>query len=435
MENIFYIIGILVAVVSFVNLLRLSFLLIGSDLYNIMLHRKLKKHELRSDAFYPMISIIIPAYNEEATVLKTVASILENGYPQNKFEAIVVDDGSSDNTSQVVRNFKEKHAIENLQIVTQENMGKADALNTGIKYFSKGELIMCLDADSFLAKGALKNAANHFQDPKVFAIASNVKVKKGKGFLNLLQRFEYTICYQMKRGLTIYNIEYIIGGIGSTFRKDYLDVIGYYDCNTVTEDIDLTMKMLKHGNKLIRVIYAADVVAYTQSVLSISDLIRQRYRWKWGRYQTFWKNKYMFFSFDKKFTLGLTWIYLPYAIFGDISFLFEPVIVGYILFLMIYYHDFFTLVSAFLVVSFYITMNILAEDSIPFSDKTLMVLLSPTMYFFFYILSFVEYLALLKSLAKIFTLRSSITEKRHVWKPVKREEYKLQIPVINPQMK
>jgi poly-beta-1,6-N-acetyl-D-glucosamine synthase len=314
-------------------------------------------------------------------------------------------------------------------------MGKADALNTGIKYFSKGELIMCLDADSFLAKGALKNAANHFQDPKVFAIASNVKVKKGKGFLNLLQRFEYTICYQMKRGLTIYNIEYIIGGIGSTFRKDYLDVIGYYDCNTVTEDIDLTMKMLKHGNKLIRVIYAADVVAYTQSVLSISDLIRQRYRWKWGRYQTFWKNKYMFFSFDKKFTLGLTWIYLPYAIFGDISFLFEPVIVGYILFLMIYYHDFFTLVSAFLVVSFYITMNILAEDSIPFSDKTLMVLLSPTMYFFFYILSFVEYLALLKSLAKIFTLRSSITEKRHVWKPVKREEYKLQIPVINPQMK
>ncbi len=415
MQNIQSYIGLLVALVSFVNLLRISFLLIGSDFYNLMLHRKLKKHQQKSDDFYPMISVIIPAYNEEKSVLKTVSSVLENGYPHNRFEVIVVDDGSIDNTAQVVRNFKNKHAIENLQIITQDN--------TGIKYFSKGELIMCLDADSFLAKGALKNAVNHFLDPHVFAIASNVKVKKAKGFLNLLQRFEYTISYQMKRGQTIYNIEYIIGGIGSTFRKDYLEVIGFYDSNTVTEDIDLTMKMLQHGNKLIRVIYAADVVAYTQSVLNISDLIRQRYRWKWGRYQTFWKNKHMFFSFDNKFTKGLTWIYLPYALFGDLAFFFEPLVIGYILFLVVIYHDYFTLLSAFLVISFYIIMNILAEDTIPFADKTFMVLVSPLMYFLFYILSFVEYIALIKSLVKIHTLKRSITTKKHVWQPVKREGY------------
>jgi biofilm PGA synthesis N-glycosyltransferase PgaC len=427
MQNVLYYIGILVALVSFVNLIRLSFLLIGSDIYNLMLHRKLKKQQKLPDTFYPMISVIIPAYNEEKTIVHTVMSVLQNGYPQKKFEVIVVDDGSSDNTSQVVEKFKNINRIANLQIVTQDNMGKAEALNTGIKYFSKGELIMCLDADSFLAKGALKNAANHFQDPNIFAIASNVKIRKGKGLLNLLQRFEYILCYQMKRGQTIYNIEYIIGGIGSTFRKDYLSVIGYYDNNTVTEDIDLTMKMLQHGNKLIRVIYASDVVAYTQSVLSIQDLIKQRYRWKWGRYQTFWKNKYMFFSFDNKFTKALTWIYLPYALFADIAFFFEPLIIIYIFFLLIAYQDYFTLLSAFLVVSFYIMMNILAEDTIPFADKTVMFLLSPTMYFFFYILSFVEYMALIKSLLKIYTLKHSISQRGHVWEPVKREGYNLNV--------
>lgn len=257
---------------------------------------------------------------------------------------------------------------------------------------------------------------------------------KEKGLLNLLQQFEYTICYQMKRGQTVYNIEYIIGGIGSAFRKDYLEVIGYYDTNTITEDIDLTMKMLQHGNKLIRVIYAADVVAYTQSALSVSDLIRQRYRWKWGRYQTFLKNKYMFFSTDKKFTKGLTWIYLPYALFGDLAFFFEPLVVGYIFFLTIRYHDFTTLLSATTVISFYITMNILAEDTIPYSKKIPMILLSPIMYFLFYILSYVEYLALVKSLLNIHTLKSSMTTKRHVWKPVKREGYTIHMPSLNSNL-
>jgi len=431
MEKAFYYIGLLVACISFINLIRLSFLLIGSDIYNLILHRKLKKLWQKSDEFYPMMSIIIPAYNEEKTILTTVSSVLKNGYPMDKFEVIVVDDGSSDRTSQIVREFKDRHRINNLQIVTQQNKGKAEALNTGIKQFSKGELIMCLDADSFLGKGSLKNAADHFQDRNVFGVAANVKIKEGKGILNLLQRFEYTVCYQMKRGQTVYNIEYIIGGIGSTFRKDYLSVIGYYDSNTVTEDIDLTMKLLRNGNKMIRVMYAADVIAYTQSALSISDLIKQRFRWKWGRYQTFWKNKYMFFSFDKKFTKGLTWIYLPYALFADIAFLFEPLIVGYIIFLTIAYHDYFTLLSAFLVISFYIMMNILAEDTLIFTDKVTMFLLSPTMYLFFYILSFVEYVALLKAIVKIHTLRRSLSEKGHVWQPVKRESYITNVSNLN----
>jgi len=140
MEKAFYYIGLLVACISFINLIRLSFLLIGSDIYNLMLHRKLKKLWQKADEFYPMMSVIIPAYNEEKTILTTVSSVLKNGYPMDKFEVIVVDDGSSDRTSQIVREFKDRHRINNLQIVTQQNKGKAEALNTGIKQFTVKQL-------------------------------------------------------------------------------------------------------------------------------------------------------------------------------------------------------------------------------------------------------------------------------------------------------
>lgn len=430
MENILSYIGIFIVILSFINLIRMVVLLIGSDLYNIIMHRKLK-HLDKSFIIYPTISVIIPAYNESMTILKTISSIVENGYPQNKLEIIVIDDGSTDPTAKIVQEYKDNHNTVNIIIVSKPNSGKANALNTGIRDYARGDLVMCLDADSFLTKEALKKAAVHFLDPNVYALASNVKIKEGKGLLNLLQRFEYTVCYQMKRGQTIYNIEYIIGGIGSTFRKNFLTLINYYDNNTVTEDIDLTMKMLQYGNKAIKVIYAADVVAYTQSVLSISELIRQRFRWKWGRYQTFWKNRSMFFSTEKKFTKGLTWIYLPYAIFGDFAFFFEPLVIGYIIYLAAAYHDFLTLLSAVIVISFYITMNILAEDTINYQNKIKMILLAPFMYFLFYILSYVEYIALLKSLIKIHSLKKSITSTKHVWKPVKRVEYRVQLPAFH----
>lgn len=423
MHTFFSLIGLLVVLLSFINLLRMTFLLIGADLYTVMLHRKTKKMREKTKNVYPTFSVIIPAYNEGKSIIKTVSSVLENGYPQDKFEVIVIDDGSTDNTAKYVQMYKEKHALDNLYVFSQTNRGKAQALNTGIQDYAKGALVMCLDADSYLAKGAIKKAADHFTDPQVFALAANVKIAKANGLLNLLQRFEYTVCYQMKRGQTFYNIEYIIGGIGSTFRRSFLQLIDYYDTNTVTEDIDLTMKMLRHGNKVIRVMYAADVIAYTQSVLTVADLIRQRYRWKWGRYQTFWKNKSMFFTRNEAFTKGLTWFYLPYALFGDIAFFFEPIVIGYIILLASVFHDFFTILSAMSVITFYLGMNILAEDSLPFFEKVKMIILAPFMYFLFYILSYIEYVALLKSWIMMHTLKNSLSTNRHVWQPVEREGY------------
>lgn len=417
MDHILFFISILIIFLGTINLVRMSLFLIGSDIYKLFFHiniRTLKQYYL------PTISVVIPAYNEEKSIIHCIESVLKSDYPKERIEVIVVDDGSKDTTATLVNTYKKKHDLNNLTLISQSRVGKAHALNNGMKNAAESELVMSLDADSYLEKNALKNVTKYFLDTKVMAVASNVKIAKTGGLFNLIQQFEYIICYQMKRAHSIFNIEYIIGGIGSTFRKRYLEKIDFYDGNTVTEDIDLTMKILKNGNKQLKVMYGSDVIAYTQSVLSIQDLIKQRYRWKWGRYQTFLKNKSMFFSFDKKYTKGLTWFYLPYALFSDLAFLTEPIVVGFLLYVTIAYHDVTTIVSALIVITVYFIFNILGEDTILPKDKIIFILLAPIMYLLFYILSVVEYIALIKSLVNLPKLSRSLLQKDYCWTHVKR---------------
>lgn len=402
-----------------INIIRMAIFMVGSDLYGIHRTLALKKDGLKKVTL-PLFTVVIPAHNEENTILRSLESIDRSTYPKELLELVVVDDGSTDSTVSIVNAFLKTHRQLNAKLVSQENAGKAHALNNAMKNHATGELIMCLDADSSIAPEALVNAAAYFRDPKVVALSSNVKIRNTHTLLNLIQYFEYLVCYQMKRAQTFFNIEYIIGGIGSTFRHSTLRQVNYYDTNTITEDIDLTMKFLKLGNKDHRVIYGSDVVTYTESVLSIAGLIRQRYRWKYGRTQTFFKNKEMFFSFDKKHTKLLTWLYLPYAIFSDIAFFFEPFMVSYILYIVIRYHDWLTLLSAFLVVGTYIVFNVIAEDSISLKYRIYLALIAPWMYFFFYMLSFVEYVALIKSYAQLHLIRKSLDGNACGWEHVER---------------
>lgn len=395
----------------------MSILLLGADLYGLKLHLRKKAYS----SFRPNLSIVIPAHNEEKSIIHAISSVLTNNYPQEKLQVIVINDGSTDKTLLKISLYKLKHKVKNLIIVSHDKpLGKAHALNNGIKNYATGELVMCLDADSYLGKNALRRAVRYFTDEKLVALASNIKIEKTKGLVNLVQIFEYVVAYQMKRAHSQFNIEYIIGGIGSMFRKSFLKKIKYYDTNTVTEDIDITMKILQYGNKNIKIAYAPDVISYTEGAHTIKDLMRQRYRWKWGRYQTFLKNKKMFFTKNKSFTKGLTWGYLPYALWSDAAFFFEPFLIISILVLAIFYKEPYIIISAILVMTFFLAMNIVREDTVSFKTKLILLLIAPTMYVFFFILSFVEYAALIKSWKNMPVLKKSLSGKHNTWIPIKR---------------
>ncbi len=408
----------LIVILGLLNVFRMAFFMIGSDVYTVK--RALRNRRKKRITFgLPTISVIIPAHNEENTIIRTIESVLNAKYPSELLEIVVMDDGSTDLTYRIVERYRllvDGH----FKLVRQENAGKAHALNNGMRHHATGELMMCLDADSSLDPDALINAARYFVDPRVVALSANVKIRPSGTLFNLIQVFEYLVCYQMKRAQTVFNIEYIIGGIGSTFRRSALIEVGFYDTDTITEDIDLTMKLLRLGGKDHRVIYGSDVIAYTESVLDLVGLIRQRFRWKYGRAQTFIKNHSLFFATERKHSRVLTWFYLPYALFSDLAFFFEPFMVSYILYIVVVYGDWVTLASAFLVVGGYLSLNILAEDTIPLRQKFVLAMIAPFMYFFFYLLSYVEYLALIKTYMKFWEIPASIRAKQCGWTHVER---------------
>jgi biofilm PGA synthesis N-glycosyltransferase PgaC len=183
----------------------------------------------------------------------------------------------------------------------------------------------------------------------------------------------------------------------------------------MTEDIDLTMKIIARGNKKTRVAYAHDVITYTEAVPSLSSLITQRFRWKYGRMQTFLKNSSLFFSTSKNHTRLLTWFILPFAIVQEAMFIIEPVIITFIIGISIYYHNPGTLLSALFVISTYIIFNIWSTIHLTKKEKFRLSFLAPSMYVFLYVLTLVEYSALVRSIVKLPNLKNSISKNKVTW--------------------
>ena len=174
-----------------------------------------------------------------------------------------------------------------------------------------------------------------------------------------MQRFEYLIGYQMKKAHNVFNSEYIIGGIGSTFRRSILEEVGLYDTNTMTEDIDLTMKILAQGRQQEQATPRSPMtpLATPTRCFRSRPWCGQRYRWKYGWMQTFLKHYRMFFSRDKKHTVGLSWFFRPYAIWQEVVYLIEPMVVTIIIGVAIYFHSPMTLVSAIAIISSYLIVT------------------------------------------------------------------------------
>lgn len=387
----------LIAGLSLLNFARILMMLIGSDVYDFrqLLKQRSNRHKR---PYRPLISVIIPAYNEETGVIRTIRSVMASTYSRRQI--IVVNDGSTDRTLAMLKSFQRRHPGK-FTLVSQANAGKAAAINRGVTRHAKGNLVMVLDADSLLHPEALGNMVAHFRDPRVIAAPSNVKILPSRSLLGLAQRFEYLISYRMKRALSVLRMEYIVGGVGSTFRKSVLLKVGLYDTDTITEDIDLTLKLIaRYGNKKYRIQYAADAFTYTEHVMTFKSLVKQRFRWKFGRFQSFLKHGGLFFSRQRKYSKGLAWYQLPYALVGEFILLLEPILVFYILFVTFMYADASSMFSVYLIVSSFIFLILLGDDSERTRTKLLLATALPFMYLLMYLLSAVEFMALIKSIHK-----------------------------------
>lgn len=402
-------IALFVFVLSLVNLLRLVFFSVAGDIYDIRDIRNRKEGGCQSNGYFskrynPLITVVVPAHNEQRTLKRNLLSIADNSY--KNVELIIANDTSDDKTGQIAQNFQRqyKKRFKKITVLNVNVRGKARAMNEALKY-AHGSLFMCLDADSTLDKNALSEAVYCFREKNLGSLASNVKIIPSRGALNLIQRIEYLTCHQMKKAETVARSQYIVGGIGSMYRMRILRKLNYYDTNTITEDIDLSMKMLEHYGRSKFIGFNPKMIAFTEAVVSVSDLINQRSRWKYGRYQVFLKRKGLFYSRNKSHGKVLSWIYLPYALFGELAFATEPLTIGLIFYLVYEYNDYSMIIGAVLTFCFYTIIQVAgASQSYSLKERAKLSAFAPLAYIFMYILTFVEYVATIRGFLSIWKL-------------------------------
>jgi cellulose synthase/poly-beta-1,6-N-acetylglucosamine synthase-like glycosyltransferase len=247
------------------------------------------------------VSIIVPGYNEEITAPKTVENLLRIDYPN--FEIVFVDDGSKDNTFANIQASYGSHP--KVKAFTKPNGGKASALNYGIG-FATGEILVCIDADTVLKPDAVSLMVQHFHDPEVAAVAGNVKVGNRKNLLTRWQHIEYVTSQNFdRRAFDQLNAIMVVPGAIGAFRREAVQKAGMFTTDTLAEDCDLTLRLLRLGYK-IRTCNQA--LAFTEVPETLNMLVKQRFRWTFGIMQAFWKHH------DKMFVRqhpNLGWVVLP----------------------------------------------------------------------------------------------------------------------------
>lgn len=269
-----------------------------------------------------LISILVPAYNEEDSIQDTIDHVMSLNYPKDKLEVIAINDGSKDKTYKILCELKNKYPI--LKILNKENSGKADSLNQGIN-MSKGELIAVVDSDSFPSKDSLMKLTGFFNEDKIAAVTSFVTVRnKDENFFAKIQSIEYMILGWARKLLDFVDSVYVTNGPLSLYRKKYLIEVKGFDLKTVTEDIDVTWNLLAHGYKTAMCL---DARVSTVVPSKFKSWYRQRTRWGLGGLQAIFKYKSMFF---KKGMFGA--FILPFVSFSIIISLIAFVFSLYLIF-------------------------------------------------------------------------------------------------------
>jgi len=225
---------------------------------------------------FPLVSMLVPCFNEENNIENVLNSLLNLDYPQSQLEIIVIDDGSTDKTLQKAHLFTETHP--NIKVLHKENGGKYTALNLGIKH-SCGNIIGCIDADCTAQKNSLKKMVNYFCDQATQAVVSSIKITNPKGLLLNVQHSEFLVSAFLKKMFSFLGSITVTPGPLSLFRKTALVKLGPYKEAHLTEDLEMALRM---QSQHLKIEHALDAVVYTKGQKSLKKLCYQRLRWRRG---------------------------------------------------------------------------------------------------------------------------------------------------------
>jgi cellulose synthase/poly-beta-1,6-N-acetylglucosamine synthase-like glycosyltransferase/peptidoglycan/xylan/chitin deacetylase (PgdA/CDA1 family) len=245
-------------------------------------HAKKANNPMPQPDSLPGVTIVVPAYNERLGIEACVRSLTSLDYPT--YEVIVVDDGSTDDTGEIVRSLD----LDRVTLIRKENGGKPSALNAGIGA-ARYETLVLVDGDTVFTPNTLRELVKPFGDPEVGAVSGNTKVANRDGLLGAWQHLEYVMGFNLDRRMfdVLQCMPTVPGAIGA-FRRAAVERVGGISDDTLAEDTDLTMALCRDG---WRVVYAPNAMAWTEAPATLTQLWRQRYRWCYGTLQSMWKHR------------------------------------------------------------------------------------------------------------------------------------------------
>ncbi|WP_225320826.1 bifunctional polysaccharide deacetylase/glycosyltransferase family 2 protein [Streptomyces luteolifulvus] len=249
--------------------------------------RRTRRQRRRGNRLPPVtdpVTVIVPAYNEEAGIEATLRSLLASTHEY--VQIIVVDDGSNDRTFEIAESVRAKDA--RVMVIRQPNAGKAAALNTGLSW-AHFDIVVMIDGDTVFDRDAIRRLIQPLADPRVGAVSGNTKVGNRQGILGRWQHLEYVIGFNLDRRMydVLECMPTVPGAIGA-FRRQALADVGGVSEDTLAEDTDLTMALCRAG---WRVVYEESAIAWTEAPSTVRQLWKQRYRWCYGTLQAMWKHR------------------------------------------------------------------------------------------------------------------------------------------------
>jgi cellulose synthase/poly-beta-1,6-N-acetylglucosamine synthase-like glycosyltransferase/peptidoglycan/xylan/chitin deacetylase (PgdA/CDA1 family) len=265
--------------VTGLGILRLVLLLIGANVQWRRSRRATERNWLPS-----RVAVLVPAFNEDKVICKTVRTLLDSTI-RERLDILVIDDGSTDQTAEVVR--QAFPTSEGVRVLTKENGGKASALNYGVSA-TEAEIVVAIDGDTVILSDAIERLVGHFADPCVGAVAGKIVVGNATNLLTRFQSLEYITTQNVdRRAFELFNAIGVVPGALGAWRRDAIITAGGYSRDTLAEDADLTLSVALQG---WRIIAEPRATALTEAPETLRAFLKQRFRWMFGTLQVGYKH-------------------------------------------------------------------------------------------------------------------------------------------------